>query len=148
MRHNKTALIIAAAIIIVLTIVLWAWHKDNWWLLLGIPFSFFFFSNKQTVGHSLGFVITFVIGHIIYTAVIGHFQFAVWSWFFFLCGLMSYASACIIFGTEQSNWEKQAKINGDNRTFEEYEKDKFLNSPEIKEMTQKIVDKYKNSSKE
>jgi hypothetical protein len=42
----------------------------------------------------------------------------------------------------------QAKINGDNRTFEEYEKDNFLNSPEIKEMTQKIVDKYKNSSKD
>ena len=115
---------------------------------MGIPFSFFFFSNKQTVGDSLGFFITFVFGHIIYTAVTGHFQFAVWSWFFFLCGLMSYSAACLIFGTEKSNWEKQAKINGDNRTFEEYEKDSFLNSPEIKEMTQKIVDKYKNNPKD
>ena len=61
---------------------------------------------------------------------------------------MSYSAACLIFGTEKSNWEKQAKINGDNRTFEEYEKDSFLNSPEIKEMTQKIVDKYKNNPKD
>jgi hypothetical protein len=143
MRQNKKTLTVIAITLIILVIVLWAWHKNNWWLLLGIPFSLFFFSNAQTVRHSLGFVLTFVLGHIVYTLVSGHFQFAVWSWFFFLCGLMSSAAASLIFGTEESNWEKQAKINGDTRTFEEYEKDKFLNSPEIKEITEKIVDKYK-----
>ena len=132
-----------AIVVIVATVVLWASHKDNWWLLLGIPFSLFFFSNAQTVRSSLGYVLTFVLGHIVYTLVTGQFQFAVWSWFFFLCGLMSCAAASVIFGLEESNWEKQAKLNSDNRTFEEYEKDKFLNSPEIKEMTEKLADKYK-----
>ena len=143
MKQKKTIPIVIAIIIIVATVVLWAWHKDNWWLFLGIPFSLFFFSNAQTVRSSLGYVLTFVLGHIVYTLVTGQFQFAVWSWFFFLCGLMSCAAASVIFGLEESNWEKQAKLNGDNRTFEEYEKDKFLNSPEIKEMTEKLADKYK-----
>ncbi len=143
MRQNKTILTVIAIIGIVSTIFLWAWHKDNWWLLFGIPFSLFFFSNSQTVGSSLGYVLTFVLGHIVYTLVTGHFQFAVWSWFFFLSGLMSYAPASIILGTEQSNWEKEAKLNGDNRTFEEYEKDKFLSSTEIKEITERLFDKYK-----
>ena len=143
MKQNKLIPIVIAIIIIVATIVLWAWHKDNWWFLLAIPFSLFFFSNGQTIGSSLGYILTFVLGHIVYSLVTGHFEFTVWSWFFFLCGLMSYAAASIILGTEKSNWEKQAKLNGDNRTFEEYEKAEFLNSPDIKEMKEKLLDKYK-----
>ena len=55
---------------------------------------------------------------------------------------MSTAARCAIYGTEESNWELQAKINGDNRTFAEYERDKFLNSSDIKKMTEKLADKY------
>lgn len=124
--------------------MLWAWHKDNWWLLLAIPFSIFFFSNSQTVGTSLGYVLTFVLIHIIYTLISGHFQFTVWSWFFFLSGLMSYAFANIIYGSEKNNWENIAKTKGDNRTFEEYERDQFLNDPEIKKTTLDIIDKLQN----
>jgi hypothetical protein len=147
MRKNNIILTLIAATIIIAIIVFWAWHKNNWWLLLGIPFSLFFFSNAQTVGHSLGYILTVVIVHIVYSAITGHFEFRVWSWFFFICGFMSYAAACIINGTEQSNWEKKARVNGDNRTFDEYEREKFLNSPEIKEITEKIIEKYKNSPK-
>lgn len=60
---------------------------------------------------------------------------------FFVCGLISYASAVIIYGSEKSNWEKQSKLNGDNRTFEEYEKDEFLNSPEIKKFNKRSIKK-------
>jgi hypothetical protein len=145
LKYNKATLTIIAAVIIISIIVLWSWHKNNWWLLLGIPFSLFFFNNVQAVGNSLGYVLTFVIGHIIYSAIEGHFEFTVWSWFFFLCGLMSYAAACLIYGSQQSNWEKQTNISGDKRMFEEYERDKFLSNPQIKEMTEKFFDKYKKS---
>ena len=143
MKPKKTILTLIAIAVIILTITLWAWHKDNWWLLLGIPFSLLFFNNKETVGKSLGYVLTFVLGHIIYTLISGNFQFGVWSWFFFLCGLISYIAANAIYGLEQTNWEKEAKLNGDNRTFEEHERDEFLNSPEIKELTDNIVNQYK-----
>ncbi len=147
MRKNKTKLSVIAIIVIIVTIVTWAWHKDNWWLLFGIPFSLFFFSNAETVGSSLGFVLTFVLCHIVYTLIDGHFQFTVWSWFFFLCGFMSYLAATLINGTERSNWKKQAKLNGDTKTFDEYERDKFLNTPEMKAMTEKIIDDINNNKK-
>ena len=143
MKQKKQLLSVLSILIIVAIVVLWAWHKENWWLLLAIPFSIFFFSNGHAVANSLGYVLTFVLGHMLFTLVSGHFQFAVWSWFFFLCALMAYASACIIYGTEKSNWEKKAKTNGDNRTFEKYEEDEFLNSPEIKKIISDTVDKYK-----
>lgn len=125
MKQNKTIPLVIAIIIILATIVGWAWHKDNWWLLLGIPFASFFFGNGHGVGRSLEYVLTLVFGHIIYTLVIGNFQFTVWSWFFFLCGLMSYGAVSIILGTEKSNWEKQSKLDCDNRTFKEYLKEKY-----------------------
>jgi hypothetical protein len=131
MLLNKTTLKVIAIIVIISIISLWAWYKSNWWLLLGIPFSLFFFSNSKSVGTSLGYVLTIVLIH-----MLGKFQFTVSSWFFFLCGLMSYAFACLIYGTEQSNREKKAKTLGDNRTFEEHEEEsenqRFLNSPWFK----------------
>ena len=145
MRKKKTTLTGLAFTFIIFSIVLWSWHKGNWWLLLGIPFSLLFFSNKETVGRSLGYVLVFVLGNVLYTFMVGSFHFAVWSWFFFLCGLSSFAAASAIFGTEKSNWEEQAKLHGDNRTFEEYEKDNFLNSPEIKQIMEEVTEKYKNN---
>lgn len=113
MLLNKTTLKVIAIILIISIISLWAWHKNNWCLLLGIPFSLFFFSNSKSVGTSLGYVLTIVLIH-----MVGKFQFSVSSWFFFLCGLMSYAFACLIYGTEQSNLEKHAKILDDNTAFD------------------------------
>ncbi len=143
----KRSILISLFFIVISAIVIfWSWDKSNWWYILGIPFSLFFFSNKVVVRSNLGYVLTFVLVHIFITFVDGHFLFTVWSWFYFLIGFISCCSACIIFGTEESNWKKQAELMGDIRSFEEKEMDEFLNSKEIKGMTEKIIESHKNNN--